>query len=370
MPAAGADIRGKAMNRREFLVLGARAGLTAGLGGSAACVGPAPMSAADRRIMTGLRILDAHAHPYQFYTSDPRWDPTTPTVEAMIGGHVVCCPWAAVGDMVYHRHQGPGSAYVDTVNQLADARARMRRQGVRLVTKAAHIPTAVDPGRPPGAILAIEGGDALEGRIENLNRFYAQGVRMITLVHYTPNRLGDIMTQRPVRGGLTRFGRQVVEGMQRWGMIIDLAHADDKTVRGVLAAASAPVVDSHTSPRPRGLSRRRTTRLRTWRTMELIAKAGGVICTWPLAYAGPGVNRLTFLDWAAEIRLMKERLGMAHVGLGTDGGGRIPRLIRGYHDYRSLPRLVAAMGRVGLSRPDIEAYLGGNFLRVIHKVLG
>lgn len=350
--------------------LGARAGLAAGLGGTAACVGPATMSAADRRVMTGLRVLDAHAHPYQFYTSVPDLDPTTPTVEAMTEANVVCCAWAAVGDLVYRRLRGPGSAYVDTVNQLAEARSRMRRQGVRLVTRAAQVPAAVGPGRPPGAILAIEGGDALEGRIKNLDRFYARGVRMITLVHYTPNALGDIMTRRPIRGGLTRFGRQVVEGMQRRGMIIDLAHADDKTVRDVLAAASAPVIDSHTSPRPRQLSRRRTTRLRTWKNMELIAKAGGLICTWPLAFAGRGVSRITFLDWAAEIRLMKQRLGMAHVGLGTDGGGRVPRLIRGFHDYRSLPRLVTAMGRVGLSRPDIQAYLGGNFLRVIRTVLG
>ncbi|MBU0514348.1 MAG: membrane dipeptidase [Proteobacteria bacterium] len=358
------------MNRRDFLRLGARAGLAAGLGGTAACVKPTPMSAADRQLMAGLRVLDAHAHPFQFYTSVPALDPTTPTVEAMIDAQVVCCAWAAVGDLVYRRRHGAGSAYVDTVNQLAEARSRMRRRGVRLVTKAADIPTAVAPGRPPGAILAIEGGDALEGRLANLDRFYAQGVRMMTLVHYTPNALGDIMTRSLVRGGLTALGRKVVGQMQRRGMIVDLAHADDKTVRDVLAVTSAPVVDSHTSPRPRHLSRRRTTRLRSWPAMELVAKAGGVICTWPLGYAGRGATRKTFADWAAEIRLMKKRLGMAHVGLGTDGGGRIPRLIRGYQGYRSLPRLVRAMGRVGLSRQDIEAYLGGNFLRVIKKVLG
>lgn len=358
------------MNRREFLRLGARAGLAAGLGGTAACLTPAPMSAADRRVMAGLRVLDAHAHPYQFYTSVPDLDPTTPTVEGMIDAHMVCCAWAAVGDLVYRRSRGVGSAYVDTVNQLAEARSRMRRRGVRLVTKAADIPPVVGPGRPPGAILAIEGGDALEGRLANLDRFYAQGVRMITLVHYTPNALGDIMTRRPVRGGLTALGQKVVEGMQQRGMIVDLAHADNQTVRDVLAATSAPVVDSHTSPRPRGLSRRRTTRLRSWRAMELVAKAGGVIGTWPLGFAGPGVSRMTFLDWAKEIQLMKKRLGMAHVGLGTDGGGRIPRLIRGYRGYQSLPRLVRAMDRVGLSRRDIQAYLGGNFLRVINKVLG
>ncbi len=328
------------------------------------------MSAADRRAMVGLRVLDAHAHPYQFYTSVPDLDPTTPTVEGMIDAGVVCCAWAAVGDLVYRRSRGVGSAFVDTANQLAEARSRMKRHGVRLVTKAAAIPTAVAPGRPPGAILAIEGGDALEGRLANLDRFYAQGVRMVTLVHYTPNALGDIMTGRPVRGGLTAFGRQVVEAMQRRGMIVDVAHADDKTVRDVLTATSAPVIDSHTSPKPRRLSRRRTTRLRSWPAMEAMAKAGGLICTWPLGYAGRGVSRMTFRDWAKEIVLMKKRLGMAHVGLGTDGGGRIPRLIRGYQGYRSLPKLVRAMKQVGLSRPDIEAYLGGNVARVIRKVLG
>ena len=67
---------------------------------------------------------------------------------------------------------------------------------------------------------------------------------------------------------------------------------------------------------------------------------------------------------------MKKRLGMAHVGLGTDGGGTLPRLITGYADIRDLPKLAAAMAQAGLSRQDTAAYMGGNFYRVLKRCLG
>jgi microsomal dipeptidase-like Zn-dependent dipeptidase len=67
---------------------------------------------------------------------------------------------------------------------------------------------------------------------------------------------------------------------------------------------------------------------------------------------------------------MKRRLGMAHVGLGTDGGGSLPDLIEGYRDVRDLVRLVAAMQEVGFSHEEIAAYMGGNFHRVLKDCIG
>ena len=76
------------------------------------------------------------------------------------------------------------------------------------------------------------------------------------------------------------------------------------------------------------------------------------------------------MDWAQEILGMKKRLGMDHVGLGTDGGGNIPRLIEGYRDVRDLSQLVAAMREVGLSPEDIKAYMGGNVYRLLQRCIG
>jgi len=54
--------------------------------------------------------------------------------------------------------------------------------------------------------------------------------------------------------------------------------------------------------------------------MGHLAKKGGVICTWPLAHTRPNAKRETFRDWALELLEMKRRLGVAHLGIGTDGG--------------------------------------------------
>lgn len=67
---------------------------------------------------------------------------------------------------------------------------------------------------------------------------------------------------------------------------------------------------------------------------------------------------------------MQKRIGIDHVGLGTDGGGHLPAMIDGYDDVRDLSKLAAAMREVGLSRDDIRAYMGGNFYRVFKANTG
>ncbi len=215
-----------------------------------------------------------------------------------------------------------------------------------------------------GAIVGIEGGDALEGKQENLDYFYEEySVRMITLIHDRTNEIGGHQRATPNDPGLTPFGRKLVDRMNQRGIIIDVAHAGSNTLTDISALTAKPVVDSHTSPSPR---EEPLGRFRSWPEMELVVKTGGLVCTWPLAYS----ERRTLGDWAKEIVAMKKRLGMAHVGLGTDGGGRLPKTIEGYRNIRDLPKLVQAMAEEGLSRTDIQAYLGGNFERVVRACLG
>jgi microsomal dipeptidase-like Zn-dependent dipeptidase len=67
---------------------------------------------------------------------------------------------------------------------------------------------------------------------------------------------------------------------------------------------------------------------------------------------------------------MKRRLGMDHVGLGTDGGGHLSRFIEGYRDVRDLVHLAKAMQEVGFSQDEIVAFMGGNFYRVFRSCVG
>jgi microsomal dipeptidase-like Zn-dependent dipeptidase len=103
--------------------------------------------------------------------------------------------------------------------------------------------------------------------------------------------------------------------------------------------------------------------------MEWIAKSGGVVCTWPFAFSGKNSERTKLGHWANEIVLMKSRLGIEHCGLGTDGGGGLPRMIKGWDSIASLPLLIAALHEAGLTQDDIAAFAGGNFLRVLGQCL-
>jgi microsomal dipeptidase-like Zn-dependent dipeptidase len=99
--------------------------------------------------------------------------------------------------------------------------------------------------------------------------------------------------------------------------------------------------------------------------MEWITQTGGVIGTWPLAYA----HRTTLEDWAREILELKTRLGITSVGLGTDGGGRLPKTVEGYKNSRDMGKLVKAVEDVGLDQTDIRAFLSGNLERVVRASL-
>ena len=71
-----------------------------------------------------------------------------------------------------------------------------------------------------------------------------------------------------------------------------------------------------------------------------------------------------------ELLEMKKRLGIRHIGLGTDDGGRLPTMVSGYHDTRDLGHLIKAMEDLGFSREDISAFLSGNLIRVLKECIG
>ena len=102
-------------------------------------------------------------------------------------------------------------------------------------------------------IPAIEGGEQIEGSLENLRTAYARGVRSMLIVYDHHNNLGDgamVLEQSATRasassGGLTPLGRAVIAEMNRIGMVVNLSHASAETAHQALALSRAPVIFSH-----------------------------------------------------------------------------------------------------------------------------
>ena len=363
------------MNRREFLKALGISTLTLGYGGNLAFA-DTPDKDNPKDLLKGLRVIDAHAHPERYLSEGQRPEDSS-TVRAMTEMGMAASVFAAVGDRVFlSGGRLPGSEFDNTKIQLDHWKNGILRDGkAKLILKASDIPNDPGPGRVPGCILAIEGGDALEGNPDRVNEFHSVGVRVITLIHFSNNQLGDCMQDlgspglRLRNGGLTAMGRTIMERMQKLGMVVDVAHADSLTLRQICEITRRPVLDSHSNPCSLA-DTNRCGRFRTWKDMEVVAKDGGVVCTWTWGMTRGKTKRETFRDWAVEIAEMKKRIGMEHVGLGTDGGGGIPRFVRGYRDIRDLSHLAAAMQEAGFTREEISAYMGGNTLRVLKASMG
>jgi len=356
------------MNRRQFLRYSGCCGLSLALGNLISCA-ETTRSLKAAALFGDIQIIDAHAHPGQCSVSV-----CTSSIAYMRELGMVASCFAAGGDQVYYsRGRLTGSEYTRTMTQLDSWKRQTNAGWIKLVLKASDVPKAIGPDSSPGAILSIEGGDPLDGKPERVNEFYRYGVRMIQLVHLGNNGIGDVMRRpgadsTPRNNGLSPAGRKIVERMQELGMVVDVAHADSATLRQVVEMTARPLLDSHTSPCA-GDDTARCGRMRPWREMELVAKTGGVICTWPQGYRSSRTVRMTFADWAREIMEMKRRLGMMHVGLGTDGGEQSFPHITGYRDIRDLTYLATAMQEIGFSHDEISAYMGGNLLRVLQSCI-
>lgn len=108
------------------------------------------------------------------------------------------------------------------------------------------------------ALLTVEEGATLEGKLENLAQMYEDGVRLLTLMWNFENEIGypsalyasqDGQLSHTIQQGLKPFGYQVVEKMNELGMIIDVSHGSDQLARDVLAISNKPIVASHSNCR-------------------------------------------------------------------------------------------------------------------------
>lgn len=353
------------MEKRRFLGCCAATGLALATE-LAKGASPAEWGPGDEPKAHHLLIVDAHAHPYQMH-GGRSYDRSTPTVEMMNKLGVALSSFSAVGDMTAYSGRF-GAPFSDTQDQLKKVFALQEKGQVHVIRKSADLKSLIAAPGVVGALVAIEGGDAIEGRLDKLDAFYDEGVRLMTIMHEHDNALG--FNQRSTTDGpLTPLGVQVVERMNKLGMLIDVAHAASSTLKRIAAISATPIIDSHTSVSPTETDRPQSRRLRSWHDLELIAKTGGVVCTWPFAYSGAGTHRSTLKDWAEEIVQMKARLGIEHCGLGTDGGGGLPHLVSGWESIASLPQLINSIREAGLSEEEIAAYVGGNLIRLLTRCL-
>ncbi len=211
--------------------------------------------------------------------------------------------------------------------------------------------------RVVGAVLAVEGAHAIEGRLQNVDRLFEAGVRMMSPSHFFDTRVGG-SAHGARKHGLTRLGREVIARMETIGMAVDLAHASPATIHEVAAMSTRPLVASHTGVRGtcdhiRNLDDE---------AVDAIAHSGGVIGIgyWETAICGRDIASIV-----RAIRYVADRVGHRHVALGSDFDGAVTVPF----DTTGVPQLHAALLADGFSREQAADIMGRNALRVLHETL-
>lgn len=249
------------------------------------------------------------------------------------------------------------------------AEVESNKEKMAIATSYKEIIKTVKDGKI-AAVITVEGGEPLEGKIESLRTIYRLGARSLTLTHFPRNELGD-GSGADSGSHLTEFGREVVEEMNRLGMIVDISHINETGFWDVMELTKAPVLATHSNCKALCSHHRNLTD----EQIKALAENGGVI---NLSFCGgfikdnvgfdpESVKKVTIEDWLDHLDHAVELVGTSHVGIGSDldGGCGFPDL----NDVTRFPLLTEGMISRGYSDADIEKILGGNDLRVFKKVL-
>ncbi|ABC28775.1 Zn-dependent dipeptidase [Hahella chejuensis KCTC 2396] len=205
--------------------------------------------------------------------------------------------------------------------------------------------------------LTLEGAQAMEGDLKNLNALYEAGFRMIAPTHFFDTELSG-SAHGVNKGGLTALGKQWVKAMEDKSMIIDLAHASPKTITDVLTMARRPVIVSHTGVKGTCNNNRNLSDAQ----LKAIAANGGVVGIgfWSTAVCGRDAAAI-----ARSIKYTVNLIGVDHVAMGSDFDGAVATPF----DVTRLDALTEALQKAGLSERQIRKIMGENIRDFLLKNL-
>lgn len=189
-----------------------------------------------------------------------------------------------------------------------------------------------------GALLAMEGAEALQGELSNLRIFYHLGVRQIGLTWNYANEVADGV-EEDRGGGLTRFGRQVVEEMMRLKMIVDVSHLSVRGFWEVIDIDRLPVIASHSNslticPHKRNLD---DSQIRA-----IIEKQGLIGLTYYPPFVHPGNSKVTITHLLRHVEYICELGGENQLCFGSDFDG-IDIKVEGLENVKQVHNLKEAL---------------------------
>lgn len=337
----------------------------------------APVIAADAELLAAARAihaqvdtLDSHVDiPLNFATSEfmPGTAMAQVNLDAMQAGGLDAAFFIVYTGQTPRTEDGYRAARADALAKF-DAIHRLVAlypERIGLADTAAEVRSLRAEGKLV-ALIGIENGYVLGEDLALLADFRARGARYLTLVHNGHNAIGDSAQPRAElgddvaeHGGLSPFGEQVVDELNRLGILVDVSHVSRDTMLQATRRSKAPVIASHSSvsgvfPHPRNLDDAQLLALRdNGGVVQIVAfdsylRAGG----------GATVSDLVdHIDYAVEL------IGIDHVGIASDfgGGGGVS----GWGGASESFNVTLELVRRGYSAEDIALLWSGNVLRIL-----
>lgn len=212
------------------------------------------------------------------------------------------------------------------------------------------------------AVLTLEEGGILNGKMEYLEELYHQGIRLITLTWNHENCIGFPNSREPelMKQGLKPFGMEVVERMNELGMMLDVSHLSDGGFWDVIEHSHRPIVATHSNARalcnhPRNL---------TDEMLKALAEKGGVAGVNFYPYFLREHGKATVQDIAEHLWYMYQVGGEDVVAFGTDFDGFDEGELDITH-MGEMSRVYDAIKKRGFTQRQMEKIMSGNILRVL-----
>jgi membrane dipeptidase len=206
----------------------------------------------------------------------------------------------------------------------------------------------------------IEGGHALEGKVENIEMFSRRGVRYLGPLHLWPSALGGSSRQPKLDTGLSDLGRDVIRECERCGVIVDLSHMNRRSYFDALELIRRPPMVSHTGVL--GVHEH-------WRNIDdqqirEVANRGGCV---GIIFARNYLGGRSIDCVVDHILHVIDVAGEDVPALGSDFDGFVVPP-EGLEDIAAMPNLTVALSRRGVSPRVLEKILSHNVLRVLDAV--
>src|SRR5439155_228255 len=254
---------GHAVSRRDWMwsaMGGSFGAMLAGCAGTRAesRVAEDPLAGATALLRENISI-DVHTHGGPNGITSRTARPSAELGRQMHAGHiaVLCLAEGPDGPILRRNAQNllvalrtpePGFLYAYHLDRLDWVDELVGKHGVRRALTVGDL-RAAHAASEPAIIVDVEGLDFLEQKLERLEESYRRGVRTMQLVHYTPNDIGDFQTGAVTHNGLTPFGADVIRACHRLGVVVDVAHATEPTVKQAVRVSTKPLLLSHTALR-------------------------------------------------------------------------------------------------------------------------